>query len=1362
MSLASTEDLVEQRVAQLEAISTRRNELLRQMYHMMRRRNDVGPVLTLEEAGDRDLQGFLQRFDIAKDLDIGSITHLSENSLPSEDQLQSIASPTPPSPTLDKSDLRRATRSQSRVTSYTKSPSPGSSKPPSASLPNVVDQSMSSSGEGATPDQRMDMDAEPDELDLIGSPLSDDEKKQKEDEEHHHEIAGVLEPPLSSQNEEETEGARASVKLSETEEDEDAMKVDVPLEEVISSQAKEAAPVEAVAVGVLSQNLPQKREAALEDADVHMEGSENGPGSVPEEKVSQTIDGPTSFPPQSATLPSSNEPIKSSIPFVYLGPSSPIQPTPIPRPPVIVLAPSTSMDTTSFTFDESPFVGPEQPKTPNSPIIHRHQYNPDYTLPQLKKLPPEFNRKVKTKSRRKEKEKENGRKEEWFPMGINKWSFTLNANPVWKRVSRPTKCLSSREWAVAMTELKLIRTFDRIDSLKDGGRWSFRQPKKQRGVGGLVKTHWDYLMDEMKWMRIDFREERRWKMALAYTLATAVMEWHAAGSLEERVKSGICVLWNPAYLKSDEPQGEQQSDDLMQPEVPDSQESQLPGQKASALLGVDYGSDEEEDEDQQDVVDALQPQILLEDALESPSQEDDTHGDQEALIKPKTEESEDTSALQLNNSTQLDTQRNSQTMDHPMADPEEKDFKEDLVGLKSTSKDPILAAKSSSNSSSNNGDSDAPTISTKSSFKQAYAPLRERILESDIDKLFLDLDDFHITQPSDAKDDAKDDELHDPIVIDLLPADLSTIFPDLHPLGLLDIAPPAPVLEGRKKAEKRSDRDDPNKRIEDTTYTKLFPVGQFMYTKPTLIGALQPSKNWRDDRWSPLDETPVYVEYEGPTRPPEDMMSEIFDNRLSNSAILAQQQLMFAAARERDKDRRRATEHQWSVNDDTLLKTLIDRYPYNWQLISESFNATRTTTPTDKRTARDCFERWREKWAPEVRRHPELPQQPSATPAQEEAAAASTSQMTTRGVKRLASSMAANPVTNSSGGSEPKKRRRHILLQETIRRSAKKKVEFQQKMLGTQRKPSTIHETHGPFNNMRHFSPAELSRMKAEKDAKTTHEIQLRKRQEEVNRAAQLQARLTPLQQQLLQQQQQQQPQSTQPAQQSQQTGTPTQTQGQQQTQPQQGGQQTAQPVQAQAQAVSVAQPAAQQVPQSAQVANIAQRSQNTLLANQALGAPRLTPQQILQLQQQVRPGSQPTQSNQVAGHPLGQQGQILVPSLNGNSNALNGAHLTASFVSRDSTSSPAHVSPPRKSATPTNINSPRITADQTQHGQVQMGISGAQVAGSVLARPPANLNYYNTITGLTPEQLNVLRYMHQHHQQQQQQQQTTQQDGQG
>lgn len=46
-------------------------------------------------------------------------------------------------------------------------------------------------------------------------------------------------------------------------------------------------------------------------------------------------------------------------------------------------------------------------------------------------------------------------------------------------------------------EMHLLRVFDRIEMLKDTGSWSFRQPKKQRGVGGLTKTHWDYLLDEM-------------------------------------------------------------------------------------------------------------------------------------------------------------------------------------------------------------------------------------------------------------------------------------------------------------------------------------------------------------------------------------------------------------------------------------------------------------------------------------------------------------------------------------------------------------------------------------------------------------------------------------------------------------------------------------------------------------------------------------------------------------------------------------------------------------------------------------------------------------------------------------------------
>lgn len=48
-----------------------------------------------------------------------------------------------------------------------------------------------------------------------------------------------------------------------------------------------------------------------------------------------------------------------------------------------------------------------------------------------------------------------------------------------------------------MSELRFIRTLERVESLKNAGKWSFRQPRKQRGIGGLNKTHWDYLLDEM-------------------------------------------------------------------------------------------------------------------------------------------------------------------------------------------------------------------------------------------------------------------------------------------------------------------------------------------------------------------------------------------------------------------------------------------------------------------------------------------------------------------------------------------------------------------------------------------------------------------------------------------------------------------------------------------------------------------------------------------------------------------------------------------------------------------------------------------------------------------------------------------------
>ena len=57
-----------------------------------------------------------------------------------------------------------------------------------------------------------------------------------------------------------------------------------------------------------------------------------------------------------------------------------------------------------------------------------------------------------------------------------------------------------------------------------------------------------------------------------------------------------------------------------------------------------------------------------------------------------------------------------------------------------------------------------------------------------------------------------------------------------------------------------------------------------------------------------------------------------------------------------------------------------------------------------------------------------------------------------------------------------------------------------------QRKPSAVHETHAQYSKMPKQSPAELSRMKAEKEARDQQDLlAARKRQEELGRQNALQ-----------------------------------------------------------------------------------------------------------------------------------------------------------------------------------------------------------------------------------------------------------------
>lgn len=420
--------------------------------------------------------------------------------------------------------------------------------------------------------------------------------------------------------------------------------------------------------------------------------------------------------------------------------------------------------------------------------------------------------------------------------------------------------------------MRLIRTLERVELMKDAGRWSFRQPKKQRGTGGLTKTHWDFLMDEMvivnltlacalliirqKWMRTDFREERKWKMALAYNISTAVLEWHAAGSLRERLTRGICVLWKPPRTEADaaEDSGNEAGSDQM--DVDDNADEPVPNPM------VDYNSsdndDDEADVEQKDIIDALDVSAALRDALDNADAAATVQADEPADIsehvQPKLEERDDTSALRTDDYMDVDAaaeQDPKPSVDgaEPVSKTEEDSGSTIPPGLKPTSSDPVFGAANSL---------EAPH--PKSNVKSAvYAPMRERVVYSDVDKLFLDLDDYDdfVKDLAALSTDDSVIELPPP------PPDLAAIFPDLTPFGLLNV-PSGPAMEGKKKSDKK-DRDDPNKRAEDTSYSRLTPLGEFMYCKPTLLGPLNPAKNWQNGTWLIQQEASSGIENDSST-----------------------------------------------------------------------------------------------------------------------------------------------------------------------------------------------------------------------------------------------------------------------------------------------------------------------------------------------------------------------------------------------------------------------------------------------------------------------------------------------------------------
>ncbi|KAG9018574.1 chromatin modification- protein VID21 [Tulasnella sp. 427] len=139
----------------------------------------------------------------------------------------------------------------------------------------------------------------------------------------------------------------------------------------------------------------------------------------------------------------------------------------------------------------------------------------DYSI-SLYPLPPVPPTPEKNKKEKKDKNKS---------LELYRWQTSIASTPVAALLRKATKCLSSKEWAVGFSERRFYKAMRQVEVLKSEGRWSFRQPKKSKGPT-LPKVHWDYVLDEMRWLQGDFREERKWKTAIAFEIAHEVAAWH--------------------------------------------------------------------------------------------------------------------------------------------------------------------------------------------------------------------------------------------------------------------------------------------------------------------------------------------------------------------------------------------------------------------------------------------------------------------------------------------------------------------------------------------------------------------------------------------------------------------------------------------------------------------------------------------------------------------------------------------------------------------------------------------------------------------------------------------------------------------
>lgn len=616
-----------------------------------------------------------------------------------------------------------------------------------------------------------------------------------------------------------------------------------------------------------------------------------------------------------------------------------------------------------------------------------------------------------------------------------RWYVRSRASPGAGLVGKADKCLLTRDWRVAFAEQRFLRAMARIEKLKESGNWSFRQPKKQKGPA-VRKAHWDYVLDEMKWMQTDYREERRWKLAAAHHLAHACKAWikarstnvraaltvkvraahrhveHSsdeAGQIKSEVVDGdMDVLMTDGvgarHEKNTEPQNSTPMEDALAvkrlpPTVGrvDSENQPVrasPGCSAKAFGGaamsanvtdgVDVGGDTEVDAEADADVDA---DGEAEDDGDADPDADADDGEVEAAIMALEDQPVSSGAATSEPATIFvheprpsvgmpDLSASAASAPDGLA---EKDGDSATLAMRATAslhRDETLAADPHTLDRSallHSQNAESLPINIASS-------LRAPIFSMDVSSTLVSPTSLLQSFDAEAAADLLGMDMKDlqALLDSSATWSISALFPELP-----KFEPPA--APDRGKLDKRWDDGSLNQ------LPRLTQISRMLDAKPVLVSTLEPAKNRAHGRWKDDSDWVLAAKladpHQGVSRHDAELQqvpaTTLFTRR-SNKPGREAPASGPNHVMQPSQSEIRAAQIFWTTEEDAFLMNLVQTYGLNWPLVSDVFISTRLSVPTDRREPWDCYDRWDRitKAAAQGKPPPAIPQLPStATPA---------------------------------------------------------------------------------------------------------------------------------------------------------------------------------------------------------------------------------------------------------------------------------------------------------------------------------------------------------------------------------------------